>query len=104
MIRDGKGSFAFKTERVMLAGGFYPDIISSDVHALIFQQSYFTGDTISLADLSIAPAVDFFTQTPEWPILGRPHANLVAWLGRMQARPSMKATTWERLSEIAQAA
>jgi glutathione S-transferase len=36
--------------------------------------------------------------------LGAPHANLVAWLGRMQARPSMKARTWERLSEIAQEA
>jgi glutathione S-transferase len=32
------------------------------------------------------------------------HANLVAWLGRTQARPSMKARTWERLSEIARAA
>jgi glutathione S-transferase len=64
----------------------------------------YAGDTISLADLLIAQAVDFFTQTPEWPVLGAPHANLVAWLGRMQARPSMKAKTWERLSEIAQAA
>jgi hypothetical protein len=36
--------------------------------------------------------------------LGAPHANLVAWLGRMQARRSMKARTRERLSEIAQAA
>jgi len=33
-----------------------------------------------------------------------PHANLVAWLGSMQARPSMKARTWGRLSEIAQGA
>ncbi|MCA4911065.1 MAG: amidohydrolase/deacetylase family metallohydrolase, partial [Methylobacterium sp.] len=30
----GKGSFAFKTARAMLANGFLPDTISSDVHQL----------------------------------------------------------------------
>ena len=33
-IGHGKGSFAFKTARAMLANGFSPDTISSDVHAL----------------------------------------------------------------------
>lgn len=33
-IGHGKGSFAFKTTRAMLANGFEPDTISSDVHAL----------------------------------------------------------------------
>jgi dihydroorotase len=33
-IGHGKASFAFKTARAMLANGFYPDTISSDVHAL----------------------------------------------------------------------
>jgi dihydroorotase len=33
-IGHGGGSFAFKTARAMLANGFYPDTISSDVHAL----------------------------------------------------------------------
>jgi dihydroorotase len=33
-IGHGKGSFSFKTARAMLANGFYPDTISSDVHAL----------------------------------------------------------------------
>ena len=33
-IGHGKGSFAFKTARAMLANGFYPDTISSDVHIL----------------------------------------------------------------------
>ncbi|MEL6298459.1 MAG: amidohydrolase/deacetylase family metallohydrolase [Pseudomonadota bacterium] len=33
-IGHGKGSFAFKTARAMLASGFPPDTISSDVHAL----------------------------------------------------------------------
>src|ERR1700719_2580302 len=33
-IGHGKASLAFKTARGMLANGFYPDTISSDVHAL----------------------------------------------------------------------
>jgi dihydroorotase len=33
-IGHGMGSFAFKTANVMLANGFLPDCISSDVHAL----------------------------------------------------------------------
>ena len=33
-IGHGMGSFAFKTGRAMLAGGFLPDTISSDVHKL----------------------------------------------------------------------
>jgi dihydroorotase len=33
-IGHGMGSFAFKTARIMLANGFSPDTISSDVHAL----------------------------------------------------------------------
>ena len=59
---------------------------------------------VSLADLLLAPAVAFFTGTPEWTELGAPHANLAAWLARMEARPSMQATTWERVSEMAKAA
>jgi dihydroorotase len=33
-IGHGKGSFAFKTARAMLANGFLPDTISSDIHQL----------------------------------------------------------------------
>lgn len=43
-VGHGMGSFAFKTARAMLAGGFMPDTISSDLHALnldgpVFDQS-----------------------------------------------------------------
>jgi glutathione S-transferase len=79
-------------------------VVFEELARLLAQQAYFAGDAISLADLMIAPAMEFFTQTPEWSALGAPHANLVAWLARMQARPSMKATTWERLSAMAEAA
>jgi dihydroorotase len=36
-IGHGKGSFSFKTTRAMLAGGFEPDVISSDVHTLCIE-------------------------------------------------------------------
>ncbi len=36
-IGHGKGSFAFKTARAMLANGFMPDTISSDVHTLCIE-------------------------------------------------------------------
>jgi glutathione S-transferase len=78
--------------------------VFNELARLLGEQAYFAGDTMSLADLMVAPAVEFFTHTPEWSELGAPHANLVAWLSRMEARPSMKATTWERVSEMAQAA
>lgn len=79
-------------------------VVFKELTRLLGQQPYFVGDTITLADLMLAPAVEFFTQTPEWTALGAPHANLGAWLARMQARLSMKATTWERLATIAEAA
>ncbi|MGH6679267.1 MAG: glutathione S-transferase family protein [Bradyrhizobium sp.] len=79
-------------------------MVFDELARLLGQQSYFAGDAISLADLLVAPGMAFFTQTPEWSELGAPHANLVAWLDRVQARPSMTATTWERLAEVAQAA
>jgi glutathione S-transferase len=78
--------------------------VFTELARLLGEQSYFAGDAVSLADLMVAPAIAFFTETPEWAVLGAPHANLVAWLGRMEARSSMKATTWERVSEMARAA
>jgi glutathione S-transferase len=78
--------------------------VFDELARLLGTQPYFAGDAISLADLMIAPAMAFFTLTPEWSVLGAPHANLLAWLAQMEARPSMKATTWERLAEVAVAA
>jgi glutathione S-transferase len=78
--------------------------VFQELARLLDAQPYFAGDAVSLADLLVAPQISFFTQTPEWPVLGAPHKNLVAWLARMEARPSLKATTWERVSEMAQAA
>lgn len=78
--------------------------VFEELARLLGEQPWFSGEAISLADLLVAPQLAFFTQTPEWAVLGAPHANLVAWLARMEARPSMKATTWERVTEMAKAA
>src|ERR1700758_2770110 len=47
-------------------------VVFEELARLLAQQPYFAGDAISLADLMIAPAMEFFTQTPEWSALGAP--------------------------------
>lgn len=79
-------------------------VVFNELARLLGDNANFSGEAISLADLMLAPAVEFFTLVPEWSVLGAPHANLAAWIARMQARPSMQATTWERVSELAKAA
>ena len=71
---------------------------------MLGDQPYFAGDTLSLADLHVAPQLSFLSLTPEWAKLAAPHANMVAWLTRLEARPSFQATTAERLVTRAQAA
>src|SRR5450755_4506282 len=78
--------------------------VFTELARLLGEQRYFTGDAVSLADLLIAPQLAFFTQTPEWSGLSAPHANIIAWLARMEARPSFQATTWDRVAEMAKAA
>lgn len=60
-IGHGKGSFAFRTARAMLAGGFPPDTISSDVHALCID----------------GPAYDQTTTMSKFLCLGMPLADVV---------------------------
>lgn len=64
-------------------------------------QSFVTGETLSLADLMLAPHFAFFRCTLEGAeMLGR-HPALLDWIERMEARPSMQRTEWERLLELA---
>ena len=65
---------------------------------------FFAGDSLSLADVLLAPQLDLLQETPEWEPLTAQHAKLRAWLRRINARPSMMATTWERVAAMAQAA
>jgi glutathione S-transferase len=71
---------------------------------LLGTQPYFAGDAVTLADVLLAPQLDFLQQTPEWHALGAPHENLRRWLDRMNARASLAATTWTRVEALAGAA
>ena len=61
-IGHGKGSFAFKTARAMLANGFLPDTISSDVHQLCIN----------------GPAYDQVTTMSKFLCLGVPLGDVIA--------------------------
>jgi dihydroorotase len=61
-IGHGKGSFAFKTGRAMLANGFYPDTISSDIHALCID----------------GPAFDQVTTLSKFLCMGMPLNDVIA--------------------------
>ncbi|WP_419899099.1 amidohydrolase/deacetylase family metallohydrolase [Roseomonas sp. USHLN139] len=61
-IGHGQGSFSFKTARAMLANGFMPDTISSDVHSLCI-----TG-----------PAFDQVTTLSKFLCLGVPLSEVIA--------------------------
>jgi glutathione S-transferase len=75
-----------------------------ELSRLLGSQPYFAGNELSLADLLVAPHVDFLSATPEWQALTDEASNVVAWLQRMNARDSFKATTWERVTALAKAA
>jgi dihydroorotase len=61
-IGHGKGSFAFQTARAMLANGFQPDVISSDVHALCIN----------------GPAFDQVTTMSKFLCMGMPMNDVIA--------------------------
>ncbi len=67
-------------------------------------EDYLAGDEFTLADVMIAPQMDFLSLTPEWQALTAQRPNLRDWLARVSARPSMAKTTWERVAQLAQAA
>jgi len=61
-IGHGKGSFAFKTARAMLANGFHPDTISSDIHKLCID----------------GPAFDQVTTLSKFLCMGMPLSEVIA--------------------------
>lgn len=67
-------------------------------------QDFMAGATPSLADFALAPHIDFLELAVEGREMLATHANLRAWLKRMNARPSLASTTWDAMSERAAAA
>lgn len=64
---------------------------------LLGDAPYMTGDTLSLADLMVVSHVAFLPEFAEGQALLAAQPNLAAWLMRMEARPSMVATSWDAL-------
>ncbi len=64
------------------------------------QADFMAGDTVSIADLMLAPQLAFFMLTPEGQAALK-GSGLDEWLDRMTARPSMQATESKRLVQAA---
>jgi glutathione S-transferase len=79
-------------------------ICIAEIGRLLGGHTWVAGDEISLADLLLAAHLSMFAQAPEGAQILREYENLSGWLTRMEARPSMKATTWDRLLERVAAA
>ncbi|MGH8169519.1 MAG: glutathione S-transferase family protein [Steroidobacteraceae bacterium] len=79
-------------------------VVMTELSRLLGDNSYFAGAQVSLADMLVAPQLDFLAGTPEWQPLTAQRENLPAWLARMQERKSLRATTWDRVAEMAKAA
>jgi glutathione S-transferase len=62
-----------------------------ELNRLLDDQQFMAGDRLSIADLMLSPQLFYLSITPEGKAAMKDTA-LLAWLGRMEARPSMKAT------------
>jgi glutathione S-transferase len=79
-------------------------ICIAEIGRLLDGHAWMAGEVLSLADLLLAPHLSMFAQAPEGAQILQEHENLNSWLARIEARPSMVATTWDRLLERAAAA
>jgi glutathione S-transferase len=69
----------------------------AEIARLLDGNTWLTGDSMTLADLLLAPHFAMFALAPEGAEILGGHPNLNTWLARMEARPSMQATTFEKM-------
>ncbi|MGA7327607.1 MAG: glutathione S-transferase family protein [Rhodomicrobium sp.] len=67
------------------------ELCLGELNRLLGDQPFLAGDELTLADLLLAPQVYFLAATPEGTRIMKDTA-LLAWLNRVNARPSMQAT------------
>jgi len=79
-------------------------ICIAEIGRLLDGHTWMAGDALSLADLLLASHLSMFAQAPEGAQILQDHENLKGWLTRIESRPSMQATTWDRLLEWVAAA
>lgn len=108
VVRQVSGVLSFNRRIVPLLGGT-PDEeavangieparrVLTELARLLGDQPFFAGPALSLADLMIAPHLSFLPEYDEGRDLLAQEPNLSAWLERMEARPSMKKTSWDAL-------
>ena len=77
--------------------------VFGELSRLLGNKTYLVSQRVSIADLMVAPHMDFLAQTPEWTALTRDRSNLIEWLGRMNERKCMRLTTWEAVAQLAKA-
>ena len=63
----------------------------AELDRLLGAQQFLAGDHLSIADLMLAPQLDFLAETPEGKSL-LAGTRIEAWLAHMNERPSMQAT------------
>jgi glutathione S-transferase len=78
-------------------------VVCGELSRLLGKQAHLVSEQVTLADLMVAPHMDFLAQTPEWSELTRDRSNLVQWLSRMNERKCMQLTTWEAVAQLAKA-
>jgi glutathione S-transferase len=71
----------------------------SELHRLLGDSLFMAGEHLSLADLMLAPQLEYFRATPEGTELLKA-TPLDGWLTRMGTRASMQATQAERLKNL----
>jgi glutathione S-transferase len=76
-------------------------VVFGELSRLLDRKPFLAAQAMTLADLIVAPHMDFLAQTPEWTQLTRGRSNLIEWLARMNERKSMAATTCEAVSQLA---
>ncbi len=80
------------------------EICVAEISRLMGDHPFMAGAELSVADIMLAPQLTMFAEVPEGAAMLEAHPKLRAWVERMNARPSMKATTWDKLHELARAA
>ena len=80
------------------------DSVTAAIDAFLGDHAWLAGDALTLADLMMIPHFAYFIETPEGAEILSRYPRLTAWIARMEARDSFKATTWEKVAELAEAA
>jgi glutathione S-transferase len=97
--------FGIPVDENRIAGCMAPAAVCvAELARLLGEGTWMAGESLSLADLILIPHMDFLNQTAEGETLLEPYPALKAWIDRMNDRPSLRATTWDRLAERSKAA